>query len=121
MLTADGERLCVAVRGGRWTIDELAGDCDGDSGECRENIATVQPGQPDPTDPATAGCLLALLGSEAWRVKFSTSFAKRDAGTPWVADLWTQETGHASSLHPTLGAACIAVAEALGRWPGGAP
>jgi len=48
---------------------------------------------PDPDDPATEGCLLALLGRS-----------------------------HHGLLQPrgtSLGRACIAAAEALGRWPGG--
>ena len=64
---------------------------------------------PDPDDPATAGCLLAMLGSgcRCWQ--------DREDG------LWTVEVGGVrASMHTTLGRACIAVAEALGRWPGGA-
>ena len=62
----------------------------------------------DPDDPATAGCLLALLGPGV-RV--------------WMdgADgLWTVEVGGVrASMHSTLSRACIAAALALGRWPGG--
>lgn len=63
---------------------------------------------PDPDDPATAGCLLALLGSgvRVWM--------------DGADDLWTVEVGGVrASMHATLGRACIAAAEALGRWPGG--
>jgi len=62
----------------------------------------------DPDDPATAGCLLALLGSgvRVWM--------------DGADDLWTVEVGGVrASMHATLGRACIAAAEALGRWPGG--
>ena len=58
---------------------------------------------PDPDDPATAGCLLALLGPYADEVVY-------DCG------MWTYGVAF-----DTLGRACIAAAEALGRWPGGAP
>jgi hypothetical protein len=61
---------------------------------------------PDPDDPATAGCLLALLGSgcRVWQ--------DREDG------LWTVEIGGVrASMHATLGRACIATAAALGRWP----
>ena len=75
---------------------------------------------PDPDDPATAGCLLALLipsptlghvtqvlppmsvSSGMWRVMVDTQ--------------WGRHTAQA----PTFGRACIAAAESLGRWPGGA-
>ena len=63
---------------------------------------------PDPDDPATAGCLLALLGSgvRVWM--------------DGADDLWTVEVGGVrASMHATLGRACIAAAAALGRWPGG--
>ena len=56
---------------------------------------------PDPDDPATAGCLLALLGPYADVVVY-------DCG------MWTYGVAF-----DTLGRACIAAAEALGRWLGG--
>lgn len=55
---------------------------------------------PDLTDPATAGCLLALLGENR---------ATRGAVFVLV------EATHAR----TLGEACARAALALGRWPGG--
>ena len=71
---------------------------------------------PDPDDPATAGCLLALLGAEV------VVYAPRgldDFDPDWVinyrVDTHTTITGRGLSL----GRACIAAAEALGRWPGG--
>jgi hypothetical protein len=64
----------------------------------------------DPDDPATAGCLLALLGPGV-RV--------------WMdgADgLWTVEVGGVrASMHSTLSRACIAAAETARAWPGGEP
>ena len=64
-------------------------------------------------DPATGGCLVALLGPEAWRVRYSPSKHKQGAGTPWMATLPDRLT-----LHPSQGEAALAVPEALGRWGG---
>ena len=61
---------------------------------------------PDPDDPATAGCLLAMAG----RPTVSRIGYRIAVGAPphWVEVPWHQ-----------LGRACIAYAAALGRWPGG--
>ena len=56
---------------------------------------------PDPDDPATAGCLLALLGGP-------------DTVAPEV-ERYVSE-GPFDDI-TSLGRACIAAAEALGRWP----
>jgi hypothetical protein len=64
---------------------------------------------PDPDDPATAGCMLALLSPECHRV---TTGIEDDESWAW----WDGGEWHDSA---TLGRACIAAAEALGRWPGG--
>jgi len=76
---------------------------------CR-TLATLQPGpddMPDPDDPATAGCLLALLG-----VGYAVATSKDE----WVSiGSWPTLVGEG----PSVGRACIAAAEALGRWPGG--
>ena len=71
---------------------------------------------PDPDDPATAGCLVALLGlaMPGWWV----STTVLEDGTHIVrASRWghprVEGRGH------TLGRAAIAVAAAHGRWPGG--
>jgi hypothetical protein len=67
---------------------------------------------PDPDDPATAGCLLAMLEGAGPRPY------RRPGGLWVVATVPYMETyGH---LSLPLGRACIAAAEALGRWPGGA-
>ena len=50
---------------------------------------------PDVDDPATAGCLLAMLGQY------------------WIDAIRIYQEGGYS-----LGESCIAAAEALGRWPG---
>jgi len=52
----------------------------------------------DVDHPATAGCLLALLGGEAFSLWASAHFDSRDIG---------------------IGRACISYAAANGRWPGG--
>jgi hypothetical protein len=67
---------------------------------------------PDPDDPATAGCLLALLEPAEPRPY------RRPGGLWVVATVPYMETIGIHSL--PLGRACIAAAEALGRWPGGA-
>lgn len=71
---------------------------------------------PDPDDPATAGCLLALLRNERWRLHLD------DVGewSFWVhGPPETHGTGHLIHVGESLGRAAIAVAAALGRWPGG--
>ena len=67
---------------------------------------------PDPDDPATAGCLLALL-EPACPCPF------RRPGGLWVVTAGQPITPE-TTVARTLGRACIAAAEALGRWPGGA-
>ena len=69
----------------------------------------------DPSDPATAGCLLFLLGDEAaWRVR-----AENGTGEWLFCLAGVQRRDPWPSIN-CLGAACIAVAQSLGRWPGGA-
>ena len=65
---------------------------------------------PDPDDPATAGRLLSLLGSE----RDSLMLLPNGAG---LFEWYNGEDWDEKSL--PLGRACIAAAEALGRWPGG--
>lgn len=100
----DWGRIAVNLPGWRWMPGMLT-DCGErvtDPGICY--LGTL----PDPDDPATAGCLLALLGSRC-RV-----WQDREDG------LWTVEIGAwRASMHATLGRACIAIAVALGRWPAG--
>jgi len=67
----------------------------------------------DVDHPATAGCLLSLAGSKL----------HIESGTCLVRVVILQEPS-INGLYPqgeqrTLGRACIAAAEALGRWPGG--
>ncbi len=75
---------------------------------------------PDDTDPATAGCLMALLGPEAWRLSYQGSGTPTDTRCVWRADVNRGTNWNQTSNHPTLSDACIAVAEAMGKWPGGA-
>lgn len=100
-------RLAVSIPGCRWMpgmlglhtglrLDELT--------LCWEAEA------PDPDDPATAGCLLALLGSEAGLVML---IGRVDGFADWYDGIQWRED------RLPLGRACIAAAEALGRWPGG--
>ena len=65
---------------------------------------------PDPDDPATAGCLLALLGPGG------SINATGGRVTAWLCVDGARVEGSGTDI----GRACIAVAEALGRWPGGA-
>jgi hypothetical protein len=70
---------------------------------------------PDPDDPATAGCLLRLLGDGVRQVfpPFRNATARNCSW--WCIYL----SGGGCVEAPTLGRACIAAAAALGRWPGG--
>jgi hypothetical protein len=104
-----------------------------------QTLPLPTPGLPDTDDPATAGCFLALLEG-ALRHPFTVdqyygpvsvngdglSVAWGDG--LWSVHLWGYPRGATSgSRHgrliassTSLGRACIAAAEALGRWPGGA-
>ena len=92
--------VAVGLPGWRWMPGMLALPPKAD--RCQRD-GQMMPGRlPDPDDPATAGCLLALLNPRRW---------ESPAVYQWI---------DAQSLeYPTLGRACIAAAEALGRWPGG--
>ena len=63
----------------------------------------------DPDDPATAGCLLAVLGKDA-------RWLRAQAGDGGHVEY---RHYHLATWRPNLGRACIAAAEAIGRWPGG--
>ena len=63
---------------------------------------------PDPDDPATEGCLVRLLGPVHEAVWYTGD-----------CDRWVVAVGDKRRLYTSLGRACIAAAEALGRWPGG--
>lgn len=67
----------------------------------------------DPDDPATAGCLLALLGGHAIDVVCPAANEGR-----WAVSV---SGPHHIGIGITLGRAAIAAAAAIGRWPGGDP
>jgi hypothetical protein len=94
----------------------------------RGNVALYLPGGgspgrglwPCPDDPATAGCLLALLGPTPSEGYMAHVLPPSSTVTKWRVHMNTAHTGPLSAYGSTLGRACIAAAEALGRWPGGA-
>jgi CheY-like chemotaxis protein len=63
---------------------------------------------PDPTDLATGGCLLGLLGEQAYYVERSPN---PHAAKPWHA--WWEGTG-VDFTH--LGEACLYLAQRVGKW-----
>jgi len=63
---------------------------------------------PNPDDPATEGCMFRLLGPVCEGVWYTGD-----------CDRWVVEVGEERRLYTSLGRACIAAAEALGRWPNG--
>lgn len=90
---------------------------------CR-TLATLQPGPndlPDVDDAATAGCLLALLGDSLTRVFWHgiNVTVLVNIMPPEGERVFILKHGERGFNQPTLGRACIAAAEALGRWPGG--
>ena len=100
-------RLAVSLPGWRW----MPGMLDTKNNRWRE--VTLQYCQewrdslPYPDDPATAGCLLALLGPGVDTCSCGGSF-----------DVTIMDS-ELSRPGINLGRAAIAAAAALGRWPGG--
>lgn len=92
----------------------VSDDGDGLNLEC---ICRVE--WPDPDDPATAGCLLALLSVVPTEGYMAHVIPPSSTVTQWRIHMNTARTGPTSAYGTTLGRACIAAAEALGRWPGG--
>ena len=72
---------------------------------------------PDPDDPATAGCLLALLGQRCLVRILPREGLPLEIVIP--SGMMTDGRPHRVS-GINLGRACIAAAAAIGRWPGGA-
>jgi len=108
----DWGRLAVSLPGWRW----MPGMREGRTGERYEDGdgPWIVRKWPDPDDPATAGCLLALLGPGAWDnvAPGSVHAADGEGWWAWVDGEWSEGL--------TLGRACIAAAVALGEWPNGA-
>ncbi len=75
----------------------------------------------DPDDPATAGWLLAMLGDSLTRAFWHgiNVTVRVNIMPPKGERVFISEHGERGFNQPTLGLACIAAAEALGRWPGG--
>lgn len=119
----DWGRIAVSLPGWRW-MQGMAMRAHnvprGFSERVHVNMAHNAPASwewPNPDDPATAGCLLALLGRPLC--------AAEPRGPAWWITLHVMEHPDADDdgmlmlRGNTLGRACIAAAEALGRWPGG--
>ena len=90
-------RIAVSLPGWRW----MPG---------MQTLSLPNPELPDPDDPATEGCLTRLLGPpRAARLALHSSGGHDTAHRLHIAFM----------LGKNIGRACIAAAEALGRWPGG--
>jgi len=108
--------LAVSIPGWRWIPGMLGHNNYGGNDRIMDKSEASQINAdltPDPDDPATAGCLLSLLGP-------IVNVIVRDSTT--VARILPDEPKGESTRGSgaTLGRACIAAAAALGRWPGGA-
>ena len=118
-------RIAVSLPGWRWMEGMLApcggyGRLDeddvGSNPTYRLDFAKGNP-WPDPNDPATGGCLLALLGDRCLiRLMPREGRALYEVVIP---SGMTQDGRPTRVNGSTLGRACIAAAAALGRWPGG--
>ena len=110
-------RLAVSLPGWRWMPGMLGfwSDTHGDvyrpriDGHLGPWVKSATAGI-DHDDPATAGCLLAMIGADDRPVSATRM-------TPLCVTVWRHGLG-THTAH-TLGRACIAAAAALGRWPGG--
>jgi hypothetical protein len=121
-------RLAVAIPGWRWMrrmvsnhgATYLGAGCWIDGAAAGAVYADPNDGEvPDPDDPATAGCLLALLGSRCL-----VRILPREGRALYEVVIPSGLTpdGRPHRVNGTnLGRACIAAAAALGRWPGGTP
>ena len=110
MLTAHG-RICGA---GYLVSDDI--DESGQSYvDCTDSTDDWTELTPDPDDPATAGCMLELLG-EQWGA-YHYRPTEHPAHTPY--EIVIDGVGDCVTDASTLGRSCIIAAAALGRWPGG--
>ena len=109
-------RAAVALPERRWMPGMLA---QGPMGAWRTGeLGALGGSWPDPDDPATAGCLLALLGGQVTirrRGQWVVEWRGMAPLAPGFGSVSRSVTGTGS----TLGRAIIAAAIALGRWPGG--
>lgn len=109
-------RIAVSLPGWRWIpgmLEQRTGERyeDGDG-------PWIVGKRPDPDDPATEGCMVRLLGDRLESVQMVESTGEPDYG--WRV-MWFSDRGRICSTpgFVSIGRACIAAAEALGRWPGG--
>jgi len=109
-------RAAVALPGWRWMPGMLGQNDVGGTDRIMDHTEASQPNLdllPDPDDPATAGCLLALLGPDV-------NVLRRKNRTLVTIITDNLDFGHyPQGRGSSIGRACIAAAEALGRWPGG--
>jgi len=123
-------RVAVGLPGFRWMpgmrwlvarpdpLEDLAGRLD-DTTAAGLRSRQPHPGAtPDPDDPATAGCLLAMLGGVVDVDVGGDRYVK-----PWVvAIIVSDDISGDGRIHTiresNLGRACVAAVEAIGRWPG---
>lgn len=114
-------RIAVSLPGWRWWWEHDKRRPYGLPGYCRRlgrgpwvwvpdvsECSMVDDVVPDPDDPATEGCLIRLLGPVHEAVWYTGD-----------CDRWVVAVGEERRLYTSLGRACIAAAEALGRWPAG--
>ena len=111
-------RIAVSLPGWRWMRGMRALEWDGHPAGVG---AIADEAWPDPDDPATAGCLLALLGDPLTRMFwYGINVTVRvNIMPPKGERVFIAEHGERGFNQPTLGRACIAAAEALGQWSGG--
>lgn len=126
----DWGRVAVSLPGWRWMPGMLAINFDGpirvESVECGEpgvlRMCRFTDGLehadirsmplPDPDDPATAGCLLALLGPGG-----SVRHDTHRGDDPNTYTAWCDADGRGDGCTP--GRAIVALTESIGHWPGG--
>jgi hypothetical protein len=120
--------LAVSLPGWRWmpgmlTEDGRVREVEYDDGQelvyvgARHRHEPLGRPLPDLDDPATAGCLLALLGGQVSarrRGQWVVEWRGMAPLAPGLGSVSRSVVGTGS----TLGRACIAAAETLGRWPG---
>lgn len=104
-------RVAVSLPGWRWMPGMLA---HGPMGAWRTGEAGALKGSwPDPDDPATGGCMAILLTSHTIEPSIHCGTNGFDI------EVFEGMDGLFTVSGNSLGRACIAAAEALGRWPGG--